>query len=604
MAAAISFNRLTHLFRRSTLASETGGATAHGRHARHSRGTIVDGTGAAPYEADIAIHDGTIAAIGRALPKGQQEIDARGKLVTPGFVDIHTHYDAQVTWSSQVSPSSWNGVTTVLIGNCGVGFAPCRPDRRDMLIKLMEGVEDIPEVVLTEGLPWNWQSFPDYLDALDARHYDVDVGTQVPHAAVRVHVMGERGAAREPANADDRAAMAQIAAEGVRAGALGFSTSRTIAHRTLAGEHIPTLHAAEAELAAIGRALGETGAGWMQVISDFDDPETEFGILRRVLEGSGRPMTFSLLQRESRPGLRRELLDKVADVNRGGHTMKAQVISRPIGFTLGWEVSQNPFSTRPAWRDIRHLPFAGKLARLRDPAFRARLLSEENTDPASRSRLNTWDRLFPLNDPPDYEPPPESSIAAEAARLGRDPAALAYDRLMEKDGRAMLYRPIINYADGTLDTVKLMLEDPNTLIGLGDGGAHLGIICDASSMTTTLTHGARDRTRGARLPLPFVVKRLTRDNAAAIDLYDRGLVRVGFKADINVIDFDRLNVHAPEVLYDLPSGGRRLVQRTEGFEATIVSGVPVYRDGQATGLLPGRLVRGAKQQPIAIPTAC
>lgn len=557
-------------------------------------GTIVDGTGGAPYDADVAVRDGRIAAIGRGLPKANREIDARGKLVTPGFVDIHTHYDAQVTWSNQVSPSSWNGVTTVLIGNCGVGFAPCRPDRRDMLVKLMEGVEDIPEVVLTEGLPWNWQSFPDYLDSLAARRYDVDIGTQVPHAAVRVHVMGERGAAREPATEDDRAAMASIAAEGVRAGALGFSTSRTIAHKTLAGEHIPTLHAAEAELAAIGRALGGIGLGWMQVISDFDDPEQEFAILRRVMEGSGRPMTFSLLQRESRPGLWRELLDKVAEVNRSGHSMKAQVISRPIGFMLGWEVSQNPFSARPAWREIRHLPFAARLERLRDPAFRARLIGEETSDPAWRSRLNTWDKLFPMADPPDYEPPPEASIAAEAARQGRDPAVVAYDRLMEKDGRAMLYRPIINYADGTLNTVKLMMEDPNTLLGLGDGGAHLGIICDASSMTTTLTHWARDRTRGEKLPLEFVVKRLTRDNAAAIGLLDRGLVKTGLKADLNVIDFDRLNVHAPEVLYDLPSGGRRLVQRTEGFEATIVSGIPVYRNGQATGELPGRLVRGAQ----------
>ena len=557
-------------------------------------GTIVDGTGGAPYEADVAIQDGKIAAIGRALPKADRDIDARGKLVTPGFVDIHTHYDAQVTWSNQISPSSWNGVTTVLIGNCGVGFAPCRPDRRDMLVKLMEGVEDIPEVVLTEGLPWNWQSFPEYLDALGARQYDADVGTQVPHAAVRVHVMGERGAAREPATEADRAEMARIAAEGIHAGALGFATSRTIAHRTLAGEAIPTLHAAEAELTAIGRALGGAKAGWMQVISDFDDAEQEFGILRRVMEASGRPMVFSLLQRESRPQLWRYLLDKVADANRAGHTMKAQVIGRPIGFILGWEVSQNPFSARPAWREIRHLPVQARLDRLRDPAFRARLLAEETDDPAWRSRLNTWDKLFPMNDPPDYEPSPDCSIAAVAARRGLDPAGVAYDWLMEQDGRAVLYRPIINFADGTLNTAKLMLEDPNTLIGLGDGGAHLGIICDASSMTTTLTHWGRDRTRGDKLPLPFLVKRLTRDNAAAIGLFDRGLVKTGFKADLNVIDFDRLNVHAPEVLYDLPSGGRRLVQRTEGFDATILSGVPVYRHGQATGALPGRLVRGAR----------
>ncbi len=557
-------------------------------------GTVVDGTGAAPYEADVAVRDGKIAAVARSLPKGDREIDARGKLVTPGFVDIHTHYDAQVTWSNQLGPSSWNGVTSVLIGNCGVGFAPCRPDRRDMLVKLMEGVEDIPEVVLTEGLPWNWESFPDFLDALDARRYDVDVGTQVPHSAVRVHAMGERGAAREPATAEDRAIMARISAEGVRAGALGFSTSRTIAHKTLAGDSIPTLHAAEAELAEIGRALRDVGAGWMQVISDFDDPEAEFGILRRVLEASGRPMTFSLLQRENRPGLWRDLLDKVAEVNRAGHSMKAQVIGRPIGFMLGWEVSQNPFSARSGWREIRHLPFAGKLERLRDPAFRARLLAEETADPAWRSRLNTWTKLFPMAEHPDYEPPPEASIGATAVRLGRDPAELAYDTMMEKDGRSMLYRPIINYADGTLDTVKLMLEDPHTLIGLGDGGAHLGIICDASSMTTTLTHWARDRSRGEKLPLPFVVKRLTRDNAAAIGLLDRGVVKPGFKADLNVIDFDRLNVRAPEVLYDLPSGGRRLVQRTEGFDATIVSGTTVYRDGEATGALPGRLIRGAR----------
>jgi len=562
-------------------------------------GTIVDGTGGGLYESDVAIRNGTIAAIGRALPKADQEIDARGKLVTPGFVDIHTHYDAQVTWGNHVSPSSWNGVTTVLIGNCGVGFAPCRPDRRDMLVKLMEGVEDIPEVVLTEGLPWNWESFPEFLDALDARQYDVDVATQVPHSAVRVHVMGERGAAREPATEDDRAAMARIAAEGMRAGALGFSTSRTIAHKTLAGDHIPTLRAAEAELATIGQALRGTGTGWMQVISDFDDPEEEFGILRRVMEKSGRPLTFSLLQRESRPALWRDLLDKVADANRDGHTMKAQVIGRPIGFMLGFEVSQNPFMGSPAWQEIRHLPLPAKMERLRDPAFRARLVSAESVDPLIRSRLNQWDKLFPLNDPPDYEPPPEASVAAQAARLGRNPADLAYDMLMEKDGRAILYRPIINYADGTLDTVKLMMEDPNTLIGLGDGGAHVGIICDASSMTTTLTHWARDRSRGARLPLEFVVKRLTRDNAAGIGLHDRGVLKPGYKADINVIDFDRLLVHAPEVLYDLPSGGRRLVQRTEGFEATIVSGKPVYRNGHATGELPGRLVRGAKNQHAA-----
>ncbi len=557
-------------------------------------GTVVDGTGGAPYEADVALTGDKIAAIGKGLPRGDQEIDARGKLVMPGFVDIHTHYDAQVTWANQISPSSWNGVTTVLIGNCGVGFAPCLPERRDMLVKLMEGVEDIPEVVLTEGLPWNWQSFPEYLDALGARRFDLDVATQVPHSAVRVHVMGERGANREPATEQDRAEMARLVAEGLRAGALGFATSRTIAHKTLAGDHIPTLRAAEAELAAIGQAMRGVDAGWMQVISDFDDPEQEFGILRRVAEGSGRPMTFSLLQREQRPNLWRELLDNVAAVNRAGFDMKAQVMGRPIGVMLGFEISQNPFIGRPSWREIKDLSFAEKLAKLRTPGFRARLLSEQTADSGMGQRLNTWDKIFPLNDPPDYEPPPEASVAARAAREGRDPEQVVYDMLLEKEGRAILYRPIINYADGTLDTVKLMMEDPNTLLGLGDGGAHVSIICDASTMTHTLTHWARDRTRGAKLPLEWVVRRLSRDNAAAIGLHDRGVLAPGYKADVNVVDFDRLTVHAPEVLYDLPSGGRRLVQRTDGYEATIVSGVPVYRNGQATGGLPGRLVRGAK----------
>jgi N-acyl-D-aspartate/D-glutamate deacylase len=556
-------------------------------------GTIVDGTGAACYEADVAVVGDKIAAIGRALPKGNREIDARGKLVTPGFVDIHTHYDAQVTWANHVSPSSWNGVTTVLIGNCGVGFAPCRPEQRDMLVKLMEGVEDIPEVVLTEGLPWNWQTFPEFLDALGARGFDIDVATQVPHSAVRVYVMGERGVNREPATEDDRNNMAQLVAEGLRAGALGFATSRTIAHKTLAGDHIPTLRAAEAELAAIGQGMRRVGAGWMQVISDFDDPEAEFGILRRVAEGSGRPLTFSLLQREQRPTLWRELLDKVAEVNSAGFEMKAQVIGRPIGIMLGFEISQNPFVARPSWREIKDLPFLAKLAKLRTAEFRARLLSEATANPQSE-RLNAWAKIFPLADPPDYEPPPEASVAARAAREGRDPQDVVYDMLLEKDGRAILYRPIINYADGTLETARLMMQDPNTLIGLGDGGAHVSIICDASTMTHTLTHWARDRTRGARLPLEWVVRRLSGDNASAIGLRDRGVLAPGLKADLNVIDFDRLMVHAPEVRYDLPSGGRRLVQRTEGYEATIVSGVPVYRNGEATNELPGRLVRGAR----------
>ena len=554
-------------------------------------GTIVDGTGTAPFEADLAITAGKITAIGKITASAAEEIDARGKLVTPGFIDLHTHYDAQVTWSNNVTPSSWNGVTTVLIGNCGVGFAPCLPERRDMLVELMEGVEDIPEVVLTAGLPWNWQSFPEFLDALDARSYDLDVCTQVPHSALRVHVMGERGANREPATEADRTEMARLAAEGMAAGALGFSTSRTLAHKTLDGRHIPTLRAEEAELDAIAKSLGR---GWMQVISDFEDLDQEFAMLRRLALGSGRPMTISLLQREQRPDAWKTILGHIHASNDAGAKIMGQVMARPVGVMVGFEISQNPFMDRPSWKAISHLPFPEKLPHLRDPAFRARILAEHTTDPALKHRLNTWEKIFPLGDSPDYEPAPETSVAAQAARLGKNPEEVAYDLLMQRDGRNILYRPIINYAAGNLDAVSTMMQDRHTIMGLGDGGAHVSIICDASAPTTMISHWTRDRSRGPRLPIEWVIKRLSADNAAALGLSDRGTLAVGKKADLNVIDHARVRAHLPEVRYDLPAGGRRLVQTTEGYDATIVSGAIVQRHGQATGNLPGRLVRGTR----------
>lgn len=554
-------------------------------------GLVVDGTGAPSVGADVAISGGQIAYVGPDAPRGDREIDARGKLVTPGFVDIHTHYDAQVTWSNHVTPSSWNGVTTALIGNCGVGFAPCRPDRRDMLIKLMEGVEDIPEVVLAEGLPWTWESFPDFLDVLGARAFDMDVATQVPHAAVRVHVMGQRAADLEPATDRDSAEMAALVEQGLRAGAFGVSTSRTIVHKTLAGEHTPTLRAEESELTSIARAVRAAGHGWMQVISDFDEPESEFAMLRRLADASGRPLTFSLLQREQRPRLWRDLLAAVELANAAGLAMTAQVMGRPVGIMLGFEISQNPFLPCPSWAAIANFPFPEKLAALRDPSFRARLTSEDAADSMLRHRLRTWEKIFPLNAPLDYEPPPEASVAARAARLGIPPEQCVYDMLLENDGRAILYRPLINYAEGHLDGVREMLRHPNTLLGLGDGGAHVSVICDASATTTTLTHWTRDRPRGGKLPLEWMIRRLSRDNAHALGLRDRGVLSPGMKADVNVIDYDRLCAHPPEVRYDLPAGGRRLVQRTEGYAATLVSGVPVHLDGEPTGALPGRLMR-------------
>ena len=556
-------------------------------------GTVVDGTGAAPFEADVAVQAGRIVEVGRVAGRGVEEIDAKGLLVTPGFVDIHTHYDAQASWSERLISSSINGVTTALIGNCGVGFAPCRPERREMLVKLMEGVEDLPEVVLTEGLPWTWESFPDYMDFLASRRYDTDIAAMVTHAPLRVHVMGERAEAHAEATAEECAEMARLAAEGLAAGAVGISTSRALAHRTLDGRHIPTLGAPEAELEALAGALRAHGSGWLQVISDFDDPaEEEFARLRRVAAVAGRPLTFSLLQRESKPGFWRWLLERTTEANAAGVPMFGQVMGRPVGLMFGFELSQHPFLTRPSYVEVAGLPFAERIAALRDPARRARILSEQTDDAALKVRLNNWDKIFPLGDPPEYEPPPERSVAAMAAARGMTAEALCYDLMLERDGRAILNRPLLNYADGDLTAIREMMTHPHTLMGLGDGGAHVGYICDASCMTHMLVHWARDRVRGPKLPVEQAVKRISRDNAAAMGLGDRGVVAVGRKADLNVIDFGRLRMRAPEMQYDLPAGGKRLVQRAEGYVATVLTGAVTYRDGEATGALPGRLVRG------------
>jgi len=555
-------------------------------------GTVIDGSGGPAIDADVAVSDGQIIAVGQVREIGAEEIDARDRLVTPGFVDVHTHYDAQVTWANQITPSSCNGVTTVLMGNCGVGFAPVRNDHHDMLISLMEGVEDIPEVVMKAGLPWTWSSFPDYLDTLAARQYDVDVATQVPHAALRVFVMGERGANREEATAEDRIEMARLARNGVLAGAFGFSTSRLLQHRTARGEPVPSYGAAEEELAEIGDALAQVGRGWIQVVGDYGDAiDQEFGLLTRLAKRSQRPLTLTLLQKNSDPDQWRDLLDRIAAANAEGLQITGQIRGRPTSTLLGFELSENPFLGCASWRELASLDIDARVAVLRDANFRARLISEPSRSSAQAKRLRDWESIFPFGDPPQYEPDPSTSVGAEARRRGIDPAELAYDLLMENNGRGILYHPMTNYSGGDMAPVHEMLGHPNTLIGLGDGGAHVGIMCDATDMVHTLTHWTRDRTRGPRHRIEEMVRRLTSANADAIGLHDRGRIAASMRADINVVDYEALQLQMPEVRYDLPAGGKRLLQRSKGFDATIVAGVSVWRHGAATGALPGRLLR-------------
>ena len=563
-------------------------------------GTIADGRGGALFEADIAVSGGRIVEIGKVSAKGAEEIDAKGKLVTPGFVDVHTHYDGQVTWSNDVTPSSQNGVTTVIMGNCGVGFAPCRPRDHTRLIELMEGVEDIPEPVLSAGIPWEWESFPEFANWLSKRSYDVDVGALLPHAAVRVYVMDERGARREPATAEDSKAMAAIAADAVRAGALGFSTSRTINHRTSTGDFTPTLKAGEDELTIIAKAMRAAGPSYLQFVLDNDSVAEDLPMMLRVAENTRCPISFLVSQHPRSPDRYRETLDQLAEANANGIQVTAQVAARAVGLLLGLELSRHPFQTLPSYKAIAHLPLAERVKRMRDPAVRVAMLSEqpEKTSDPLFSRPN-YDWTFLLGNPPNYEQPRENSLSARAAREGKSPQELAYDAMLEDEGRGMLYVPGTNYARGNLDAVRDMLTDPSAVPGLSDGGAHCGIICDASFPTFLLTHWTRDRTRGEKLSIPFVVEAQARRTAELVGLHDRGVLARGYKADINVIDYDRLHLHPPQVHYDLPMGGRRLVQHIDGYDATIVSGVISRRQGQSTGARSGRLIRGVQSAPVA-----
>ncbi|MCP1470429.1 N-acyl-D-aspartate/D-glutamate deacylase [Sphingobium sp. OAS761] len=562
-------------------------------------GTVVDGSGADPFVADVAICNDRVVAVGPYAGEADRVIDATGMIVTPGFVDIHTHYDGQAIWSEELSPSSSHGVTTVVTGNCGVGFAPCRPADHDLLIRVMEGVEDIPGVVMAEGLDWDWETFPQYLDALAARPRDIDVGAYLPHSPLRVYVMGQRGADREPATADDLARMRTLTREAMEVGALGTASSRMMYHRTKAGDQIPSYQAADAELQALADGMTDAGSGIIQLVlnAPMESWDNELDHLIGVAERSGRPATFTLGTSNNGPPTWEQAMARVTAANEAGAYIRAQVLPRPVGLIMGFELSTNPFCACASWPAIELLPFAERIARLRDPAIRAALTSEE-PDPRNLFAMNArrWEWIFPLGDPPNYEPARAESIAARAAASGQAPEDIAYDLMLERGGHAMLYNALGNFHDNRLDAIHDLMSDPGTVVGLGDGGAHYGAICDASYPTFLLRYWTRDRA-GARLSLAQAVRILARDPAEMVGMNDRGLLRPGYKADINVIDIDNLTLHAPQVRYDLPGGGRRIDQSATGFVATIVSGEIIRRHDRPTGARPGRVVRGAQEGP-------
>jgi len=566
-------------------------------------GTVVDGTGADRFPADVAVKDGVIVEVRRGggiEGEAAETLDATGLVVTPGFVDIHTHYDGQVTWDEVLDPSAGHGVTTVVTGNCGVGFAPVRPGTEDWLISLMEGVEDIPGTALHEGITWGWETFPEFLDHLDRQPLALDIGTQVPHGAVRGYVMGDRGARNEPATPEDIEAMARIVQEGIEAGALGVSTSRTIAHRAIDGEPVPGTFAAEDELFAMGRALSAAGTGVFELApagvlgEDLDGADREMDWMLRLAAEIDRPVTFAMIQHDQDPDQWKRMLDLALEVHDRGVPIRPQVAGRPLGLLLGLQTF-HPLRDRPSYQAIDALPLEEKVERLRDPAVRAAILAESPQPDDVMAFIGLGlDRIFPIGDPPDYEPARDESIAARAERDGRDPTDLLYDLLLAHDGRELLLRPLLGYSRFTHDPIREMVANPMTALGLGDGGAHCGAICDASIETYMLTHWVRDRSRGERLPLELVIRKMTSDTASLYGLGDRGEITPGKKADLNVIDLDALVLRRPEMHYDLPGGARRLLQRAEGYDATIVSGEVVLRDGEDTGARPGALLRGAR----------
>jgi N-acyl-D-amino-acid deacylase len=568
-------------------------------------GTVVDGTGGEPYRADVGIVGERIAAIGPDLAEGRGEIDATDRLVTPGFVDVHTHYDGQATWDDRLEPSTPHGVTTVVMGNCGVGFAPVAPGREQMLIELMEGVEDIPGSALSEGMTWGWESFEEYLGVLEGRRFAADVAVMLAHGALRPYVMGDRGARNEPATPDDIARMVELVERALEAGAKGFSTSRTLAHRAMNGEPVPGTFAAEDELFALGRTVARSGHGIFEVApagvagEDHVPPRTEIDWMVRLASETGCPVTFLMLQTDNAPDDYRAHLELIGKARAEGHRITAQVAGRPFGVLLGLS-ARHRFVACPSFAPLADLPNEEKAARMRDPGLRATLLREAREIvamlrehmPVAAQALENHTRTYPLGDPVDYEPGPDASIAGIAAATGRDPDEVYYDALLERDGDAILMNTLLGYSHGNGDALYEMLSDPSAVVGLADGGAHCNLICDASTPTWMLTHWARDR-KGPRIPLPTVVRKMTADTADLFGFTDRGRIAIGLRADLNVIDHARLTLREPRLVGDLPAGGTRFLQAAEGYDATIVAGRVTRRFDRFTDARPGRLVRSS-----------
>ncbi|RCW71651.1 N-acyl-D-amino-acid deacylase family protein [Pseudorhodoferax soli] len=564
-------------------------------------GTIVDGSGAPRFTGDVGITGGRIAEVGGKLGAGRREVDATGAIVTPGWVDVHTHYDGQVTWDPYLSPSTDHGVTSVVMGNCGVGFAPVRPDKHDWLISVMEGVEDIPGTVLEEGIQWEWESFPEYLDALARKPRALDVGAQIPHSALRTYVMGERGITHDEATPADIAQMVQLVREALTAGALGFSTTRTLIHKYQQRKYPPGTFASPDEILGIARAMGEVGHGVFQMTSNHSQMETEVPWLAEVARRNRLPVAFALVQTDQTPDTWKRLLAALDAAQQEDIPLYGAVAGRPAGILMAWLGSTHPFMAHPLWQQLAPLPWDEKLARLRDPAVRAQLTDAAAMRQAMEhdSRLayltQSFHKMYALGAEPDYEPAQENSIASIAQREGRSPLEVAYDMLMALDGKGIVYFPSFNYAYNDLSQLHTQLQHPRTMMSLADGGAHCGYICDVSMPTYMLTHWARDRTRGPTLPLELMVQRQTQGTAAIYGLHDRGLLQPGYLADVNIIDFARLRIPPPYVAFDLPAGGRRLVQTAEGYRATFKAGEAIMENGQRTGALPGRLLRGPQR---------